>query len=86
MALEEVENKDVRLLCSMWDTFGESIYVHIEVDSLCCVVFLMGTYHTIYGFVYRLLLSVAGVSRVVLLLVLSWLILKATISWQLDGA
>lgn len=88
MALEEVENKDMRLLCSMWDTFGESLYVHIEVDSLCCVVFLMGTYHTIYGFVYRLLLSVAGVSRgrVALLLVLSWLILNATISWQLDGA
>lgn len=53
MALEEVENKDMRLLCSVWDTFGESLYVHIEVDPLCCVVFLMGTYHTIYGFVIQ---------------------------------
>ena len=60
----------------MWDMFEESLYADIEVDFLCRVVFMMEQISHSMG-ACRLLLWVAGVSRVALLLVLFWLILNA---------
>lgn len=41
MAPEEVEKKGTRCSYSMWDMFEESLYVDMEVDCLCRVVFIM---------------------------------------------
>lgn len=91
MALEEVENKDTRLSCSMVGQIQGKPYVYREVNFLCHIVFTMEqisqnrwAYHKDQLLLW--ILWVTGVNRVAHLLLLLRIILKAAITWQLNGA